>query len=74
MGLKTKEKIVVNELKFENPDEEKVYKILNQNPTHIDELLDKLDFEMSQLLVILLNLEFTNKVKQLPGKYYITMV
>ncbi len=72
LGLKSKSTPTNNILKFENPNEEKVYSLLNQNPTHIDELLDKLDYDMSQLLVILLNLEFSNKVRQLPGKYYIT--
>jgi DNA processing protein len=72
LGFKSKTSKIENILKFENPDEEKVYKLLNQNPTHIDELIDKLDYEMSQLLVILLNLEFSNKVRQLPGKHYIT--
>lgn len=72
LGFKTKVSKIDNVLRFDNPDEEKVYKLLNKNPTHIDEILEQVDYEMSQLLVILLNLEFSNKVRQIPGKYYIT--
>ena len=37
----------------------------------IDEISQKSGLDMSELLVILLNMEFSGKIKQLPGKYYI---
>lgn len=58
-------------INFKNIDEELVYGILSFEPIHIDELAIKTEIDVSQLLVTLLNLEFSGAVKQLPGKYYI---
>jgi len=54
-----------------NSDESKLLEILNHKPMHIDEILNISGLEMSVILVKLLELEFKNLVKQLPGKYYI---
>lgn len=59
------------ELNFANDYERKIYDTLNFEPTHIDELSEKVDIDVSQILVSLLNMEFTGTIKQLPGKYYI---
>lgn len=54
-----------------NPNEISVLESINNNPTHVDSLLEISKLEISELLVILLNLEFNDLIKQLPGKYYI---
>ncbi|MDC1067966.1 DNA-processing protein DprA [Candidatus Kapabacteria bacterium] len=59
------------ELNFATKDEENIYAILSFEPIHIDELVNKVNTNMSQLLVCLLNMEFSGSIKQLPGKYYI---
>lgn len=59
------------ELKFANDSEKIIYNALNFEPLHIDELSEKVDIDVSQILVSLLNMEFSGSIKQLPGKYYI---
>ncbi len=59
------------EITFENPTEKKVYENLDYEPKQIDTILQETDLEISELLVVLLNLEFRNLIKQLPGKYYL---
>ncbi|HPD33547.1 MAG TPA: DNA-processing protein DprA [Candidatus Kapabacteria bacterium] len=60
-----------NSLKFDNDLEQKIFDALSFDPIQIDELSDKLNMEMSQLLVSLLNLEFKGYIKELAGKNYI---
>ncbi|MGA2297268.1 MAG: DNA-processing protein DprA [FCB group bacterium] len=52
-------------------EENKVLNLMDSEPIQIDEMASKLDMEIPELLVLLLNMEFNNLVKQLPGKYYI---
>ncbi len=56
---------------FKDAEEKIIYELLSHEPMHIDNISNKSGLEMSQLLVKLLNMEFQNKVKQLPGKHYI---
>ena len=59
------------EVKLEDPSEKAIYEELTYEPVHVDELTDKLDIDISIILVKLLELEFRGIVKQLPGKNYI---
>ncbi|HPO62257.1 MAG TPA: DNA-processing protein DprA [Candidatus Kapabacteria bacterium] len=59
------------EIIFDSPQEKIVYDNLNFEPKHIDTILQETGLDISELLVSLLNLEFRNLVKQLPGKYYL---
>lgn len=59
------------EIKFTSNEEKEIYSHLNFDPIHIDTLAVKVNMDMPQLLVVLLNMEFSNLIKQLPGKYYI---
>jgi len=64
-------KKVKEEIKFQNEGEKILFELIDTNPIHIDNLSNKSGLEMSEILVHLLNLEFSNHIKQLPGKYYI---
>lgn len=57
--------------KLQNKSEEKIYNILSLEPIHIDDIPEKTDLDISEILVRLLEMEFKGIVKQLPGKYYI---
>jgi len=63
--------IEMPENKLINEEERLIFKNLDYNPIHIDNLALKVGMDMPQLLVVLLNMEFSNSIKQLPGKYYI---
>jgi DNA processing protein len=52
-------------------DEKKIFELLISNgETHIDELCWKSQISVSKMASLLLNLEFNNQVKSLPGKKY----
>jgi len=52
-------------------DEKKIFELLISNgETHIDELCWKSQIPVSKMASLLLNLEFSNQVKSLPGKKY----
>jgi DNA processing protein len=57
-----------------DPEEEKIVNCIDFEPIQIDELSNKCNIEITQLLVKLLNLEFKGLVKQLPGKHFIKAV
>lgn len=59
------------EIQLENKNEAAIYNVLSYEPLHVDEITDKLDMDISIVLVKLLELEFRGIVKQLPGKNYI---
>lgn len=59
------------DLYFSSTAEETVYNIITDEPRHIDEIATDCSIEVSELLVILLKLEFSSAIRQLPGKYYI---
>lgn len=60
-----------NSLKFDNDLEKKIFDYLSFEPIQIDELSNKINIEISQLLVNLLSLEFKGYIKELAGKQYI---
>ncbi len=47
-----------------------VYGAINDEPTHIDAIADSTGLEVSDVLVILFELEFKAHVRQLPGKFF----
>ncbi|MCI0697652.1 DNA-processing protein DprA [candidate division KSB1 bacterium] len=57
-----------------NETEQKVVSLLSHEPVHIDLLARQASMPASQLLAVLLDLEFKNAIKQLPGKYFVKMV
>ena len=48
----------------------KVYSVLNENPTHIDDILRQTSLKMSEVLSALTELELMGDVKQTEGKKY----
>jgi DNA processing protein len=52
-------------------NERKVYKILSDEPMHIDDVLEKTDLEPAKTSAVLLSLELKHLVKELPGKQFI---
>ena len=48
----------------------KVYSVLNENPTHIDDILRQTSLKMSDVLSALTDLELMGDVKQTEGKKY----
>ena len=50
-----------------------VYNLLSHEPIQIDELNRKLGLPASQLMAVLLDLEFKSIIKQLPGKYFVKL-
>ena len=48
-----------------------VYNLLSHEPCHADVLMRKTGLSSSQTMVILLELEFRNLVKQLPGMFFV---
>lgn len=54
-----------------NDTETLIINSLSKNPTHIDEISELTQLDMSVLLVNLLNLEFNGTIRQLTGKYFI---
>lgn len=54
-----------------SPQEKKLFEFLKPDSlTHIDELLEKNDFSVSEVLSVLLSLELKGLVSQSPGKYF----
>ncbi|MDZ7303898.1 MAG: DNA-processing protein DprA [candidate division KSB1 bacterium] len=54
-----------------NENEQKVMALLSHEPIHIDPLARQVNMPASQLLSILLELEFKNAIRQLPGKFFV---
>jgi DNA processing protein len=57
-----------------NDNEQKIMALLSHEPVHIDLLARQAGMPASQLLAILLDLEFKSAIKQLPGKFFVKMV
>jgi DNA processing protein len=56
------------------PHERRIYSLLKADEsTHVDELVEKLDGQISsaEIFAALFELELANKIKQLPGKYFV---
>jgi len=59
------------ELPLLSPEEAKIFELLHGDALiHIDELWDKCEFSISELLAVLLDLEIKGFVVQRPGKYF----
>ncbi len=72
LEIKGSNKLIKDEkVKFDNPREQKIYDIINYEPLHVDDIAEKSELDISDVLVKLLELEFKGFVKQLPGKNYI---
>ncbi len=59
------------------PDEKRVFEVLRADePTHIDELVERLVARMSssQIFGALFELELSSKIRTLPGKYYVRVI
>jgi DNA processing protein len=59
------------------PDEKRIYAVLRADePTHIDELVERLVAQMSssQIFTALFELELSGKIRTLPGKYYVRVI
>jgi DNA processing protein len=71
-GVPSSTNIKQNILKtFNTSEEELVFNTIDSEPKHIDQISFECSIDISELLVILLNLEFDGSIRQLPGKYYI---
>lgn len=71
---KVQEKVIVKEKKALDAsfssEAKKVYSVLNENPTHIDDILRQTSLKMSDVLSALTELELMGDVKQTEGKKY----
>ena len=67
------EKTRPKEISFNSKEEELIYNILSDEPIHIDSIPQLANLDISEVLVKLLEMEFNEQVKQLPGKYYIKL-
>ena len=59
------------------PDEKRIFAILRTDePTHIDELVERLVAELSssQIFAALFELELSGKIRVMPGKYYVRVI
>jgi len=53
------------------PQERKVFELIETDSlTHIDHLVEGIEFSVSEILSILLNLELKGLIFQRPGKYF----
>ncbi len=60
-----------------SPDEKRIYSILRgDEPTHIDELVERLVAELSssQIFAALFELELSGRIRTMPGKYYVRVI
>jgi DNA processing protein len=51
-------------------DESKVFEAILDEPTHIDAIADSTGLDVTDVLVILFELEFKSCIRQLPGKFF----
>jgi DNA processing protein len=51
--------------------DQKIFDFITSEPVHIDVVSTELHIDVPELLVRLLNLEFSGFIRQLPGKFYI---
>ncbi|MBI5324387.1 MAG: DNA-protecting protein DprA [Ignavibacteriae bacterium] len=54
-----------------NKIEQNIYDLLSNEPVHIDEIASGTNYEINEILVAMLEMEFKDIIRQLPGKYYI---
>jgi DNA processing protein len=56
---------------FASPTEELLYGLLSDEPLHIDQLAERAQLPVQEVLAALLELEFRGLVQQLPGKHFV---
>ena len=61
----------IKNITFSTIEEEKIYNNLSGEPLHIDALIGLTGLDISEILVQLIEMEFSGLVRQLPGKHYI---
>ena len=66
-----KNKDTKQDIIFNNAAEEKIYNNLSNEPLHIDALISLTGLDISEILVQLIDMEFNELVRQLPGKHYV---
>jgi len=74
LGLDSKNKTDVKEgvkAAVLSDPQRRVYKILSDEPLHIDEVVDRSTFSAAEVTKLLLELEIRRLVKELPGKNYV---
>ena len=62
------------DISFQSNEEKLVYDSISFEPVNVDTLQARTKLGISELLVILLEMEFAGKIRQLPGKLYIREV
>lgn len=60
-----------NEIQFDDDLQKIIFEEISSEPLHIDDLSEKINVDISILLVKLLELEFKGLARQLPGKYFV---
>lgn len=71
LNIKYKSNNKKQEIIIEDHQEKLIFDLLNHDPIHIDVIADKLNMNITDVLVKLLNLEFRGIIKQMPGKYFL---
>ncbi len=56
-----------------NTLERKIYDILSDEPEHIDDIMQKAELPVSEVMTLLLKLEVKRLIKELPGKNFVTI-
>lgn len=72
LGLIVEEKYE-KEIIFDSDEEKMIYDLLASEPMNADMLQEKTQIKISELLVLLLEMEFKGKIQQMPGKLYISI-
>ncbi len=70
LGLTTQHKEIQPNI-FTSEEEKTIYDLLALEPMNADMLQEKTQIKISELLALLLDMEFSGKIQQLPGKMYI---
>lgn len=71
LGKGSQNEIKLEENSIDNPEQQVIYELISIEPIHVDSISEKLDIDISHLLVNLLEMEFKGLIRQLPGKFYI---
>lgn len=76
LGFKTEEPIpAMQDKDYDfNDSERKIYDSLGSEPRHADDIAIATGVDISEMMSCLLNLEFMNAVKKLPGNYYVKSI
>lgn len=69
-GKSREQEEVSSPVKNLSSEEQQVFDVLGNQPIHIDILIEKTNWNVSQAMGILLAMEMKDLIKTLPGKYY----